>query len=178
MFQEVPVLWNPKAELHQGFALGPDDTHDPSTWSNTLGATQTRQNQSGLVLAQSTAGATSISYIPSPSTAQDNHVPTQGGSVYYYTDLHGQLQDHARLSRSPPSLISSIENAPPANRTFQCKWLGCRSVTIFCRESELIRHLKTVHISPKAYPCTEPMCGMAFGRRDHLRAHQRNRHGG
>ncbi|KAJ0419574.1 hypothetical protein BJY00DRAFT_285919 [Aspergillus carlsbadensis] len=70
----------------------------------------------------------------------------------------------------------STEDAPRHRRILQCKWLGCRSTTIFPRESELVRHVKSVHISPKAFPCKEPNCGMGFGRRDHLRSHQRSRH--
>ncbi|KAL3465627.1 hypothetical protein BJX64DRAFT_285232 [Aspergillus heterothallicus] len=73
----------------------------------------------------------------------------------------------------PPPTTSASDDV----RVFRCRWQGCRSNTSFRREADLIRHLRTVHISPKAFPCMEPDCGMGFGRRDHLRMHRRSRHG-
>lgn len=70
--------------------------------------------------------------------------------------------------RFPVSSTADSTHQPPV---FQCKWLGCRSSASFRRETELIRHLKTIHIAPNAYPCLEPNCGVAFGRKDHLKAH-------
>ncbi|KAL2813341.1 hypothetical protein BDW59DRAFT_167524 [Aspergillus cavernicola] len=60
--------------------------------------------------------------------------------------------------------------------SFQCKWEGCTSISHFARAIDLIRHIKTIHISPKAYPCLVKNCGKAFGRRDHLQEHTRRRH--
>jgi hypothetical protein len=39
----------------------------------------------------------------------------------------------------------------PRPAYFRCKWEGCRSSTNFRREGDLIRHLRTIHISPNAY---------------------------
>ncbi|KAL2801976.1 hypothetical protein BJX63DRAFT_416095 [Aspergillus granulosus] len=59
----------------------------------------------------------------------------------------------------------------------KCMWEGCNSSTSFQREGDLIRHLKTIHISPDAYPCHEAKCSKTFGRNDHLQNHLRKRHG-
>ncbi|XRM37956.1 hypothetical protein ABZX51_001399 [Aspergillus tubingensis] len=66
---------------------------------------------------------------------------------------------------------SSRAHSPP---TFECKWEGCSSSTRFSTEGDLVRHLKSIHISPDAYSCL--VCGQSFGRKDHLRYHQRRRH--
>ncbi|KAL3440149.1 hypothetical protein BJX65DRAFT_291024 [Aspergillus insuetus] len=63
-----------------------------------------------------------------------------------------------------------------AETNFQCKWAGCRSSRNFRREGDLIRHLRTIHISPTAFVC--PDCQRSFGRRDHLNEHVKRRHGG
>ncbi|KAJ0424704.1 hypothetical protein BJY00DRAFT_276196 [Aspergillus carlsbadensis] len=54
----------------------------------------------------------------------------------------------------------------------QCKWEGCRSQTTFKRANDLIRHIRTIHVDRDAYRCPFEGCGMAFGRKDHLRVHQ------
>ncbi|KAL5366269.1 hypothetical protein BJX96DRAFT_160657 [Aspergillus floccosus] len=41
-------------------------------------------------------------------------------------------------------------HSPPI---FECKWRGCRSATRFSSEGDLVRHLKSIHISPEAYSC-------------------------
>ncbi|KAL2816435.1 hypothetical protein BDW59DRAFT_153235 [Aspergillus cavernicola] len=70
-------------------------------------------------------------------------------------------------------VIPAVEHDAPG---FPCKWQDCRSTTCFRREVDLMRHVKSVHVAPKAYCCLEPNCGKAFGRKDHLQNHKRNRH--
>ncbi|RAH55458.1 hypothetical protein BO85DRAFT_401386 [Aspergillus piperis CBS 112811] len=72
----------------------------------------------------------------------------------------------SRIPRAP-----SNAHSPPI---FECKWRGCSSSTRFSTEGDLVRHLKSIHISPDAYSCL--VCGQSFGRKDHLRDHQRRRH--
>ncbi|PWY79870.1 hypothetical protein BO83DRAFT_414806 [Aspergillus eucalypticola CBS 122712] len=72
----------------------------------------------------------------------------------------------SRIPRAP-----SRARSPP---TFECKWEGCSSSTRFSTEGDLVRHLKSIHISPDAYSCL--VCGQSFGRKDHLRYHRRRRH--
>jgi hypothetical protein len=65
---------------------------------------------------------------------------------------------------------------PPVPRVFKCQWKGCLSLNDFRREADLLRHLKTIHISPAGYPCLLGNCNKVFGRKDHLQQHQRRRH--
>jgi hypothetical protein len=60
--------------------------------------------------------------------------------------------------------------------SFNCRWEGCRSSTVFRRVGDLIRHLRTIHILPTAYQCPVKNCGKAFGRKDHLKEHTRGCH--
>ncbi|KAJ0416234.1 hypothetical protein BJY00DRAFT_317119 [Aspergillus carlsbadensis] len=59
---------------------------------------------------------------------------------------------------------------------FQCKWQGCANKPSFLREGDLIRHLKTIHISPDAYRCRVHPCHKPFGRKDHLLEHRKRCH--
>ncbi|KAL2808745.1 hypothetical protein BJX63DRAFT_407974 [Aspergillus granulosus] len=43
---------------------------------------------------------------------------------------------------------------------------------MFRRVSDLIRHIRTIHINRDAYRCAIDGCGRTFGRSDHLRVHQ------
>ncbi|KAI9045934.1 uncharacterized protein KD926_005877 [Aspergillus affinis] len=52
------------------------------------------------------------------------------------------------------------DKAPESARSppvFECKWEGCQSSTRFSSEGDLVRHLKSIHISPDAYSCLH--CG-------------------
>ncbi|KAL2835417.1 hypothetical protein BJY01DRAFT_223687 [Aspergillus pseudoustus] len=73
--------------------------------------------------------------------------------------------------RTPLSPLHAVQN-----RSFECKWRGCKSSRPFRRETDLIRHLRTIHISPAAFVCPEGSCGKPFGRRDHLMEHLKRRH--
>ncbi|KAL2826583.1 hypothetical protein BJY01DRAFT_229612 [Aspergillus pseudoustus] len=90
-------------------------------------------------------------------------------------------QDNAAASSTPihRSFLAPTQDFPrsPRHQSLQCRWEGCNSSTIFRREADILRHLKTIHVSPKAYPCPEWGCNKAFGRKDHLRAHRRKCHG-
>ncbi|KAL3470116.1 hypothetical protein BJX99DRAFT_240108 [Aspergillus californicus] len=70
----------------------------------------------------------------------------------------------------------AIDHAPPGPLLYQCRWQGCRSTTLFRREHDLLRHLKSIHIRPDAYVCDIGGCRQTFGRRDHLLQHRRRRH--
>ncbi|KAL5051306.1 hypothetical protein BDW71DRAFT_202493 [Aspergillus fruticulosus] len=106
-----------------------------------------------------------------------NNLPSHGLTNQFQV----RIQEPANLT---PALSSygSNANAPgepllnPTNKdvpVFRCEWKGCRSATVFGREADLIRHLKSVHIARDAYTCPEPNCDKRFGRKDHLKAHQK-----
>ncbi|KAL3470253.1 hypothetical protein BJX99DRAFT_264423 [Aspergillus californicus] len=119
----------------------------------------------------------------SPSSSSNLHEQLLVSGYYLASPLEPPVQEPALLPNSPlASQVPSpaVQNSQDQNHGYQCKWLGCRSSTSFRRELDLIHHLKTIHISPKAYPCSEPNCSMGFGRKDHLKAHlnthQQDRH--
>ncbi|KAL4789162.1 hypothetical protein BDV19DRAFT_395302 [Aspergillus venezuelensis] len=72
------------------------------------------------------------------------------------------------------SLSSSSHGAP----IYRCRWEGCTSATLFRREADLMRHLKTIHVSPQAYHCPVFNCDRVFGRKDHVNQHVNRRHRG
>ncbi|OQD68252.1 hypothetical protein PENPOL_c003G07187 [Penicillium polonicum] len=72
-----------------------------------------------------------------------------------------------------------ISGSPPHNPhdlEFQCKWDGCGYRGTFKRESSLIRHIRKIHVSPLAHPCSVQGCEKAFNRADNLVQHTRNKH--
>lgn len=58
----------------------------------------------------------------------------------------------------------------------QCRWENCTSKNCFRREADLMRHIKTIHVSPRAHECPVSNCGRCFGRKDHLGQHKKRRH--
>ncbi|KAL2785417.1 hypothetical protein BJX66DRAFT_314935 [Aspergillus keveii] len=127
-----------------------------------------------------------------PSARVHPHQPHEAEHEYppkYYPDPH-RLQVPGRTPLAPisPSLTAIPSPTPSSFTTTstsaqglftpqQCQWKNCSSSTVFQREGDLIRHLKTIHISPNAFPCPEPECPRAFGRNDHLKNHMRTMHG-
>jgi hypothetical protein len=64
-------------------------------------------------------------------------------------------------------------SSPPTGSTAskKCEWKGCTFPRPFRRNAELMRRIKTVHISRDAYKCL--VCGKAFGRKDKMEDHRR-----
>ncbi|KAL5333321.1 hypothetical protein BJX70DRAFT_71592 [Aspergillus crustosus] len=90
------------------------------------------------------------------------------------------LQCPSLPTPAQPSGHSMATNQPsmvtPITPVFQCKWSGCQSSTIFRREVDIVRHLRSIHLSPDAHHCLEKNCRRSFGRKDHLREHKRRCH--
>ncbi|KAL4905587.1 hypothetical protein BDW74DRAFT_177959 [Aspergillus multicolor] len=80
---------------------------------------------------------------------------------------HPLGHNHGTINHSQLNCLS--EDRPVLN----CLWLGCRSHNSFASVADLMRHLKSVHIAPKAFICPEVNCNSRFGRKDHLAVHQR-----
>jgi hypothetical protein len=57
-----------------------------------------------------------------------------------------------------------------------CKWEGCKYEGSFRRVADLLRHIRTVHISPGSYTCPVAGCLKSFNRRDNLEAHVQRIH--
>lgn len=71
------------------------------------------------------------------------------------------------IKKSLTNMLHRHTNPGP----FQCLWPGCTHVGPFLRESTLLRHIKTMHISPGAYKCS--ICAYANGRKDKVHEHVR-----
>lgn len=78
----------------------------------------------------------------------------------------------AELIEATPEVCQ--ENASP--EIFRCLWEDCQYNGTFGRKTELMRHVETQHVSPKAYQCSFPGCMRKFSRVDNLRAHVRKVH--
>ncbi|OJI99695.1 hypothetical protein ASPVEDRAFT_81289 [Aspergillus versicolor CBS 583.65] len=61
-------------------------------------------------------------------------------------------------------------------RVSRCEWKNCDQT--FNRKGDRDRHVKSLHLSPKALECPEEDCGRKFSRRDNLRDHVNNVHRG
>ncbi|PLB53302.1 hypothetical protein P170DRAFT_353006 [Aspergillus steynii IBT 23096] len=137
--------------------------------------------------------------------ADGSNIPLQGGvaltapahpaydeiaadsSAALYTSSSQPRPDRIGANTNTNSALGAANNATSHQQRqtaqsahtspiLECKWQGCFSATRFSSEGDLVRHLKSIHISPDAYPC--PDCGRCFGRKDHLRDHQKRRHRG
>ncbi|KAL4879222.1 hypothetical protein BJY04DRAFT_96507 [Aspergillus karnatakaensis] len=67
--------------------------------------------------------------------------------------------------------------SPEAKSVFKCDWKDCTYAGVFSREGELIRHVKTKHVTPKSYKCTASNCDRVCSRKDNLAEHVRRIHG-
>ncbi|OGM49576.1 hypothetical protein ABOM_001656 [Aspergillus bombycis] len=63
-----------------------------------------------------------------------------------------------------------------ARRNLRCEWEGCKNSRQFNRPAELRRHVRTIHVFPKAYECTYAGCRQLFNRKDNLKEHMIKRH--
>ncbi|KAJ0419579.1 hypothetical protein BJY00DRAFT_154381 [Aspergillus carlsbadensis] len=139
--------------------------------------------------------SSSHSYFGTPYTIHHPYAREPPGLNGPFSPPERVLQADERSTSTSTSYTSEIINQP-TNTTptrsgrpvlgaksqrpsvFRCKWAGCRSSRQFRREGDLVRHLRTIHISPAAFVCPYTECEKSFGRRDHLSEHVRRRHGG
>ncbi|KAE8311091.1 hypothetical protein BDV41DRAFT_542968 [Aspergillus transmontanensis] len=63
------------------------------------------------------------------------------------------------------------QSAKDARPILRCKWEGCTSRRHFNREADLVRHIKTIHISPRSYKCAIENCSKTYNRGDNLKEH-------
>lgn len=176
-------------ELSPCFSFGPTGAATPDIWLDAaVGASQCaiKGTIEGAGVWSTTDG--------SPACSSNNMATADWGRALSLSCPNNDVQaaDESLLYGPPVSLLfllhrsdlSSFFRGSPIPSTadthkppvFQCKWQGCRSSASFRRQVDLIRHLKTIHIAPDAYPCREPNCGVAFGRKDHLKAHSKMHH--
>ena len=79
----------------------------------------------------------------------------------------------------PP--ISESENLECGNQSAPtvgkiCRWEGCQYTGSFGRGADLLRHVRTAHISPRSFVCSVSGCRKSCSRKDNLEAHYRRVH--
>ncbi|KAJ5715417.1 uncharacterized protein N7483_012598 [Penicillium malachiteum] len=86
-------------------------------------------------------------------------------------------QDHVTHTTAEPN--ARLPQTRKSSRTdrFECDWPGCRYPGSFGRNTELQRHIRTLHQLPKSYKCPASGCSVSCNREDNLKSHQRNIHG-
>jgi hypothetical protein len=78
--------------------------------------------------------------------------------------------------REPRGSQPELSNKSTPESSWQCKWEGCTYAGSFGRESDLLRHLRTKHISPGMHRCPWAKCPRVFNRKDKMREHVRQAH--
>ncbi|PYI09416.1 hypothetical protein BO78DRAFT_38605 [Aspergillus sclerotiicarbonarius CBS 121057] len=54
----------------------------------------------------------------------------------------------------------------------RCEWKDCVYKNVFNRPADLIRHLKTMHVTPHSFRCDIQGCNKTFSRKDNLMEHK------
>ncbi|OJJ01299.1 hypothetical protein ASPVEDRAFT_82824 [Aspergillus versicolor CBS 583.65] len=114
-----------------------------------------------------------------PYTDSASYSPSETSHLFYQGETPstmaegspGPQQSTACLADTNRHLLS---RTPCPRRLYKCEWRDCHTPGQFHRELDLVRHIRTVHISPDKYRCDS--CGKAFGRKDHLNGHRKKRH--
>ncbi|KAL2785401.1 hypothetical protein BJX66DRAFT_314911 [Aspergillus keveii] len=112
-----------------------------------------------------------------PSSPLDRQLQWDEQSTSNSTSYTGEVAD-LPMNTTPIDGRTLLHGPSQSRSAFRCQWAGCRSFRQFHRVGDLIRHLRTIHISPAAFVCPHCECGKSFGRRDHLTEHVKRRHGG
>ncbi|KAL4887792.1 hypothetical protein BDV59DRAFT_196982 [Aspergillus ambiguus] len=64
------------------------------------------------------------------------------------------------------SCRNSVPKSKSNHQRFQCGWKDCDYNGTFGRKAELLRHIDSKHVDPRAHKCSD--CGKTFNRRDNL----------
>ncbi|CEN62295.1 hypothetical protein ASPCAL08932 [Aspergillus calidoustus] len=124
---------------------------------------------------------------PQPHVHQHNGIPI--GLPTQYLDLsvpsaQPSLQPQALLMNPSENLATHqssqqaltpnhlLDTLAPTVR-YYCKWERCQNLAGFKRLSEILRHIKEIHLAPDAYTCPVDGCGKTFNRAERLRHHER-----
>lgn len=120
-----------------------------------------------------------------PSKSENNGISTSlYPSFSVMDDLPEGLEHTQRAPFNAASFVQggtgSVQGGEPwgesmeGPRKLRCEWKGCTSPFTFRREADLMRHINTIHVNPRAYAC--PDCGSRFARKDNLQSHMMRHH--
>lgn len=70
-------------------------------------------------------------------------------------------------------MVANISHSSP---TLQCEWQGCTYSKPFSRTGDLVRHIKSAHLTRGQYHCPFKAGCKPFNRKDNLAAHIQTRH--
>jgi hypothetical protein len=104
-------------------------------------------------------------------------VPTRTTS-HYRISKPRYVSQFLRIAQHSYNISTNMLHStiPTIVNPMRCHWPGCRYAGSFSKKGQLTRHVKTQHISPKSFGCSEPGCGKAFHRKDNLGEHIRRIH--
>ncbi|KAL2867380.1 acyl carrier protein [Aspergillus lucknowensis] len=144
-------------QLSHCFSFEPPEANNPEIWLTAAPDTHTgpaRQPTTAAFLAASPSSPHSAySY-----TAQDQASSDASGRFslspheppIQEAEAHGAPMAHTASQESVLSQWDrNIAQRQNPARVLQCKWEGCDSSVTFSGEATLMRHLKTVHVSPE-----------------------------
>ncbi|KAL2825448.1 hypothetical protein BDW59DRAFT_72829 [Aspergillus cavernicola] len=139
-----------------------DTQNNPQLWLDSC-------NESVSSRDYSSVNSLYLGWHPSPSSrAIPNIPPSLSPSplqvVQSVIDEHRDPQQHPHTSS-------------PSKPVLECKWEGCTCTRHFTRESELLRHIRYIHLNPRQYTCPINLHCKPFNRKDNLREHMRRVHG-
>jgi uncharacterized Zn-finger protein len=131
---------------------------------------------------------------PLPQNDADNIIATRHGALM--TSISMTTLFASMDSLAPPEQAISQVSAPKATRGYTrnslngtsdvpdrrsskksavCPVSGCR--TTLGRESDVLRHIRTIHGSRERLLCGVPGCKKSFSRSGKLRSHKKREHG-
>ncbi|PYH90950.1 hypothetical protein BO71DRAFT_401796 [Aspergillus ellipticus CBS 707.79] len=113
-----------------------------------------------------------LEYPPSPPT------PVPGPGMPPKDPMHPPYPNPistttSTLEETPQSPNQNDENE---QAQLKCEWKNCKYTHTFNRPAELLRHVKTIHISPQSHMCRYRGCSRTFNRKDKLGEHMLRAH--
>ncbi|KAJ5537692.1 hypothetical protein N7494_007171 [Penicillium frequentans] len=125
---------------------------------------------------------TNSQYTPNPFEARNHEIPVNIAQPTHHQAVHPppvtafdtrSTQEQTWAHYLAVSIEETSEdlqgNAGPGNEILKCQWKDCQYTGTFGRKTDLMRHIETQHVSPKAYKCSFPRdtCGKSMGLLDH-----------
>ncbi|THC87030.1 hypothetical protein EYZ11_013524 [Aspergillus tanneri] len=122
----------------------------------------------------------------------NDFMPMQNGTLSNSSGYYGEILATNINSNPGDQLVSTFptegssegrtvqgqmhEGYIDVRQALRCRWDGCTYRRHFNREADLVRHVKTKHISPRCHKCAVKSCTKSFNREDNLRHHMARVH--